>query len=96
MNCLNIAVYCTTPEEVIDVQIIAEGQYGGITRTTQDELQEKPIVYTNGAALVFNWGDQNPTQSVMSYNDFIAEFGHRMHEIEANQIMLKDLAKNTK
>jgi hypothetical protein len=80
METLNIAVRCKNDYESNLVQAIAEGSTKLITPSFIRFWND--VVFTRGNGQVYNWTYIKPTIPIQTFDEFISEFGYRIHEIE--------------
>jgi hypothetical protein len=80
MDKINVAVKCEEIWQMCAVQAICECSWE--TVKANDRLNEYPIVYTNESKAAYNWSFQHPTAPVVSFDEFVLEYGELMHEVK--------------
>jgi hypothetical protein len=79
MDKINVAVRCEENWQSCAVQAIIEGSWKNVSQSSI--IHERPIVYLQRGE-VFNWFDQKPKVPLMSFEEFVIEYGELMHEVK--------------
>jgi hypothetical protein len=78
----SIAVRCKENWQCCAVQAICDGTWEHVV--VAESLRERPIVYSRKETgfVVFNWIPQAPNTKVLSFDEFVIEYGELMHNVD--------------
>jgi hypothetical protein len=79
MGRINVAVRCEEKWQNCAVQAICEGSWAKVL--SSDTVSMLPITYLEDGSM-FNWFPQKPKVPVMSFEEFVIEYGELMHEVK--------------